>query len=360
MADRAPSRRAALLQQLTITVTIAIVIVTSLALVLLLSGFDVASAFGALVRGAVGSPYAIFSATLVRATPLMLTGLAVAVAFQGGILNIGAEGQLLAGAAAATALALGVPSLGISSLVVASIPIGLLSAALAGGAWASIPMWLRAKFGVLEVITTIMMNFIAIYLVGWMVRGPLQEPTHIYPQSAAISESSHLTLLLSGYRLHAGFLLAVLLCVVAWYIVRYTAAGFRLRVVGANPAAATTAAQIDVARVSGRAFLLSGALAGLAGGVEVYGVTYALYENLSPGYGYTAIAVALLAGLNPLAVVVSAIFLGALAAGAAAMQREAGVPSVMVSVVEALIILALVGGRAYFVRRQLQSSEVGV
>lgn len=326
-----------------------------LGLVLAAAGFDVALAFEALLRGAGGSSYAIFSATFVRAVPLMLTGLAVAIAFQGGILNIGAEGQLLAGAAAATtsAVALG------DSLGSTTIAVGLLAAAAAGAAWAAVPALLKRRFGVLEVISTIMMNFIAIYTVGYLVRGPLQEPTHIFPQSATIPLVAQLPLIVPGTRLHAGFIVAVTAVGIAWYVMRYTAAGFRLRVAGANPAAAASAGGVNVAAVVGRAFLVSGLLAGIAGGVEVYGVTYALYENLSPGYGYTAIAVALLAGLQPAYIVASAIFFGALEAGAASMQREAGVPLVLVSVVEAMMILAIVGGRALWARQRAASVEAG-
>jgi len=330
-------------------------IVALLAGILALSGFDVAAALTALLRGAGGSSYAIFSATLVRATPLILTGLAVAIAFKGGILNIGAEGQLLAGATAGATVALVAgTSLGAGALLLA-----LVASAAGGAAWAAIPAWLRRRFGVLEVISTIMMNFIALYGVGYLVRGPLQEPTRIYPQSSALPAATQLPILVPGTRLHVGFALAVIAALVAWYVVRQLAAGFRLRVVGANPDAAASAARIDVPAVTMRAFLLSGAIAGLAGGVELTGVTYALYENLSPGYGYTAIAVALLAGLHPGLVLVSGIFLGALEAGAAAMQREAGVPLVLVSVVEALIILALVGARAVLARRGRAAVEVG-
>ena len=338
-----------------IVLVVAGTIVLVLALVLAAGGFDVSTAFGALLRGAGGSSYAIFSATLVRAVPLIFTGLAVAVAFQGGILNIGAEGQLLAGAAAAAATALAVGE----SLGSGAIWLGVMAAALAGAAWAAVPALLRRRFGVLEVISTIMMNFVALYGVGFLVRGPLQEPTHIYPQSASIPEATRLPWLLPGTRLHAGFVLALVAVAIAWYVLRFTAAGFRLRVVGANPAAAASAGKIRVESVVTRAFLASGALAGIAGGVEVYGVTYALYENLSPGYGYTAIAVALLAGLQPAYIVVSGVFLGALGAGAASMQREAGVPLALVSVVEAMIILAIVGGRVLLSRRQLPSAEAG-
>jgi len=198
---------------------------------------------------------------------------------------------------------------------------------------------------VLEVISTIMMNFVALHLVGYLVRGPLQEPLHIYPQSETLPAAARLPALTSGMRLHWGFPIAVVCSLALWWALRFTAAGFRIRVLGINPDAAVSAAQIDIRRTAMRAFLLSGAFAGLAGAIEVTGVTYSLYENLSPGYGYTAIAVALVGALNPLLTAVSSILFGALEAGAAAMQRDAGVPSVLASVVEASIILLLIAFR---------------
>jgi simple sugar transport system permease protein len=294
-------------------------------------------ALRALLAGAFGSWYAFGSGTLVRATPLILTGLAVAIAFRAGVFNIGAEGQFIVGAAAATAAALAMHSLPAFILVPSMLVLGFGAGAL----WAWIAAILRARFHVLEVISTIMLNFVALHLVSYLVRGPLQEPTHIYPQTVTFVDAARLPRFGSTTRLHLGFLVAVLACVAAWFVVRYTAAGFRLRAVGANPDAARSAGMIDAARATMRAFLISGALAGLAGAIEVSGVTYALYENISPGYGFTAIAVALLAQLNPLAVVGTGILFGALEAGATAMQRDAGVPSVVVSIVEALIILVL-------------------
>lgn len=301
------------------------------------AGLDVSAAASALGRGAFGSWYAFGSGTLVRATPLILTGLAVAVAFRAGVFNIGAEGQFLAGAAAATATALfadGAPS-------VLLIPLALMVGAAAGAAWAGTAALLRIRFQVLEVISTLLLNFLAIFLVSYLVRGPLQEPTHIYPQTPSIPAAAELPRFGGTTRLHVGFAVAVVVCVAAWWTIRSTAGGFRLRTVGANPRAARVAGEIDVPRVTAIAFLTSGALAGLAGAIEIMGVTYALYENLSPGYGYTAIAVALLARLDPRAVIGTGIVFGALDAGAAAMQRDAAIPSVMVAAVEAAIILAL-------------------
>ena len=294
----------------------------------------------ALWDGAFGSSYAFWSATLVRATPLVLVGLAVALAFRAGVLNIGAEGQLIAGAIAATALA---QWLGAMPRI-ATVPVMALGGMMAGAAWAGIAAWLRRRFGVLEVISTLMLNFIALALLSWVVRGPLQEPTGIYPQSSTIAESARWPFLLSGQRLHVGFAFGLLLATASWYWLARTASGFRVRVVGVGARAAASAGGVDVARTTFAVFLVSGACAGLAGASEVGGVTWALYEGLSPGYGYTAIAVALLARLDPRWVVVSAVFFGALEAGAAAMQRDAGVPAVIVQVFVALVILGVLAG----------------
>jgi ABC-type uncharacterized transport system permease subunit len=310
-------------------------------LVLLLTGgYPAQSALLALWSGSVGSWYSLTSATLVRAIPLMLTGCSVAVAFRGGVFNIGAEGQLLTGAAAATAVALALPHGGVVTLI-----LSLVAGAVAGSAWAGIAAILRVRFGVLEVISTIMLNFVALHGVSYMVRGPLQEPTHIYPQTSTISADIQLSRIPGAGRLHAGFLIALAILAIGGWAFRHTAAGFRLLAVGESPSAAESAGQIDVRRMTKRVFLWSGALAGLAGATEVLGVTFALYENISPGYGYTAIAVALLAGLDPWRVALSATLFAALEAGAGAMQRDANVPATLVSVIEALLILAVIGAQ---------------
>ena len=279
---------------------------------------------------------ALLADALVRSTPLILAGLAVAVAFRGGVFNIGAEGQLLMGAVAYAAVALAWGNIfGRFTVIIA-----LLAAAAAGAVWAGIAAFLRKRFHVLEIISTIMLNFIAIHFVSFLVRGPLQEPTRIYPQTESLQTVARLPQLIPGTRLHFGFILALLTAgALAWMFAR-TAAGFRIRAVGASPTAARIAGKIKVERTSTFVFLLSGAIAGIAGGIEVGGVTFALYENLSPGYGYTAIAVALIAGLNPLGVVASGIFFGILETGAIALQREFAVPSSIASIVEAALILA--------------------
>jgi ABC-type uncharacterized transport system permease subunit len=303
-------------------------------------------ALAAFWRGSLGSEYAIVSATLVRATPLVLTGLAVALAFRAGVFNIGADGQFLAGATAAATIGwLGTAWPDVAQRFV-GIPLTLAAGAALGAAWAGIAAWLRRRFGVLEVISTLMLNFIALEAVAYLVRGPLQEPSRVYPQTSELAAGWHLPKLVPGSRLHAGFALAILLAIAAAWIVRATAGGFRMRAVGANPWAAASAGRIDVAAVTTRVFLVSGALAGIAGAVEVTGVTFSLYDNISPGYGYTAIAVALIAGLSPLGVIATSILFGALEAGAAGMQRDAGVPAVVATLVEATLVLAVLAAQA--------------
>jgi simple sugar transport system permease protein len=286
----------------------------------------------------------------------MLTGSAVALAFRGGVLNIGGEGQLLVGAAAAAAVALAVSPSGV--MIPVTVAGALLAASIGGALWAAVAASLRVRFGVLEVISTIMLNFVALHVVSYLVRGPLQEPTGVYPQSATIADALHLPRIVGAGRLHVGVLLAVLLSATFGWVLRHTAAGFRLVAAGESPTAAASAGGIDVSATTARVFLVSGALAGLAGGVEVLGVTFALYENISPGYGYTAIAVALLAGLDPWRVVATAVLFGALEAGAGAMQRDAGVPSTLVSVIEAGLILAIVAAQSLRLRRQEPDTSV--
>jgi simple sugar transport system permease protein len=308
----------------------------TLVLGLELAGYDAAGALAALWNGAFGSWYAVTSATLVRAVPLTVIGLGIAVAFRAGAFNIGAEGQFYAGAIAATAVGLHVA--GRPAFV--ALPAVLAAAVLAGAAWVAVPVWLRHRFGVLEVISTLLLNFVAESLVSLMVQGPLQESQHIYPQSDPIAEAARLPLL-PGSRLHAGFVLAVAAALALWFVFTRTLWGFRLRAVGAGPRAAEISGRIDARRMGAVALLISGALAGLAGGIEVSGVSYALFQNLSPGYGYTGIAVAMLARLHPLGVLAAGILFGALEAGAGAMQRDAGVPAVAVYVVEAVVILVV-------------------
>lgn len=278
-----------------------------------------------LLRGSIGSRFAL-EGTVLKSVPLLLTGLCVVVAFRAGVWNIGAEGQFLAGAIAAYLAARG----GVVVAIVASM--------VAGALWALIATLLRVWRHAPEVLTTILLNFIAVHLLGWCVNGPLRETAGQYPQS----DLAPATLALLGdTQLHAGTLLAVAACVATWLLLYRTIEGLRLRATGFNPNAALWAG-VNVTAQIARAMAISGALAGLAGGIELLGVTHRLFERFASGYGYSGIAVALLAQLHPLATLASALFFGALTTGAGELQRAAGISATVATFGQAAVILALI------------------
>ncbi len=326
------------LDELRVTAIALVLGVLALAGFLAAAGFDVILALGALWRGAFGSWDALTSATLIRATPLIVLGLAFALARRAGAFNIGMEGQFALGAIGATLAGLhlaGVPP-------AIAVPTTLSAGMLGGALWMVIPVALKLRFGVTEVISTLLLAFVADAVLSWCVTGPLREATGVYPQSDPIAAAARLPRLIAGSRLHAGVLVALAVSLVLAILIRRSRWGFQLRAVGAGAAAARVSGGIKTDRVLAGALLWSGALAGLGGAMEVSGVSYALYQNLSPGYGFTAIAVALLGRLQPLAVVAAGLLFGALEAGAGAMQRDAGIPAVAVQVVEAVVILTLI------------------
>ena len=277
-----------------------------------------------LISGSVGSRFA-WEGTLLKSVPLLLTGLSVAVAFRAGVWNIGAEGQFIAGAIA-----------GLLASSWGAVP-ALVASMLAGAAWASIATAMRLWRNAPEVLTTILLNFIAIHLLGWSVNGPLQESVAQYPQTDRAGAEL--------YRLgalHSGVLLALLAAIATWWLLYRTAEGLRLRATGFNPFASRWAG-INVNAQIARAMALSGALAGLAGGIELLGVTHRLFERFAAGYGYSGIAVALLAQLHPLATIVSAAFFGALVTGSGELQRSANISSAVATLGQAVVILVLIG-----------------
>jgi simple sugar transport system permease protein len=315
-------------------------------------GYPPLPALRALLAGALGGPPA-WTATLIETGPLLLSGLAVALCFRAGVWNIGAEGQLLAGALAATALATQSPADAPAWLLAPAVS---LAGAAGGALFGAAAGLLRATRGVSEVISTILLNFVAIQCVALAVQGPLQEASGAYPQSDAFPPGA---LLPAFGRVHAGLAAGLFLAAALHWMVFNAAIGFRMRAVGLSPRAARFAG-IRPERIAVGTLALAGALAGLAGAFQVAGVTGRLYEGLSPGYGYTAIAVALLARLEPIAVVASALFFGALEAGAAAMQREAGVPAQATKVVQGVVLLLSVGlTLARRPRRSLAAEEPG-
>jgi ABC-type uncharacterized transport system permease subunit len=322
------------------------------ALALGLGGYDAATALGDLL----GSPFSsAYQATnvLVNATPLLLMGLAVVVSFRAGFFNIGAEGQYLAGAVAGA-----VPAILIAGMpAVLAVPVLLAGGAAGGAAWCGLAAWLRVRRRVPEVISTLMLNFVALYLLAWVVNGPMQERTESglkKPQSAPIAEAAQLGRIAGAQsRLHAGSILALLAAgAVAAYLFR-TTRGLELRAVGLNSRAAEFAG-IRSDRVRIEAALVSGALAGLAGAVDVAGVHHRLFADLSQGKGYTAIAVALLGATHPLGAIPAALFFGYLVVGSSGMERgDAHVPAVMGLVLQATLIVGSVAAEAW--RRRARS-----
>ncbi|MCB9945720.1 MAG: ABC transporter permease [Geminicoccaceae bacterium] len=306
------------------------------ALPLALAGADVPAAYRLIFEGAAGTRFAL-SETLTRAAPLMLTGLAAAVAFRARLWNIGAEGQLYMGALAATAIGTGV----VDVPPMLMMPLVLIAGALAGALWMLGPAWLKVRLGVDEVVTTLLLNFVVLLLVGMMLEGPLQDPMSLgWPQSPPIVETALLPRLIERTRLHAGLLLAVFLALAMWILVQRTRTGFELRAVGANADAARHAG-IPVERVMFKVAIISGALAGLAGVGEVAGLKGYLTQDLSPGYGYAGIVVATLAQLHPLGVLVSALFVAGIFVGADSMSRAIGISSYIANLIVATSLLTM-------------------
>jgi simple sugar transport system permease protein len=288
-------------------------------------------------KGAAGSQFAALE-TLTRATPLIFTGLAVAVAFRAKLWNIGAEAQLYVGAVVTVVLGTGALPLPQPILLPA-----IAIAAMAAGALLLLgPALLKTRFGVDEVVTTLLLNFVVLLFVSMLLEGPLKDPMGLgWPQSQKVIADAQLPRIVTGKRLHYGFALALVAAVAIWVVMKKTVLGYEMRAVGHNPVAARFAG-IPVDPVLVKTALLSGGLAALAGFSEVAGLKGNLTLDLSPGYGYSGIVVAMLAMLNPLGVVAAAIFVAGIFVGADAMSRSAGVPSYIADVVVATALLTMV------------------
>jgi general nucleoside transport system permease protein len=329
------------------------------------AGAPVGRAYLLLLEGGFGSRFA-WTETLTRATPLIFTGLAAAVAFRARLFNIGAEGQLYLGALAAVAVGSrltglpgppGLQGFGPGLLFV----LMLLSAALAGALLLLVPAWLKSRFRVDEVVTTLLLNFIVLLWVGAMLDGPMKDASALgWPQSVAVPEALQLNKLLPRSRVHTGLLGALVCALQLWLLLKFTTHGLEMRAVGAGARAAAFAG-MPVAWVTVKVALLSGALAGLAGAVEVAGRAGYVTLDMSPGYGYSGIVIAMLAALHPLGVVAAAVFVAGILVGADSMSRAVGVPTYIADVINATALLAMLVATLftqYQVRRVRQVQQV--
>ncbi len=304
-------------------------------LLALTAGANPFATLGLILKGAAGSRFALLE-TLNRATPLIFTGLAVAVAFRAKLWNIGAEAQLYAGAIVAVLLGTGA----IGSPFV--LPVSAAAAMLFGALVLLGPVLLKTRLGVDEVVTTLLFNFIMLLIVSWLLEGPMKDPAGMgWPKSMALIPEARLPRIVTGLRLHWGFGLALIAAFIVWIIQTRTTLGFEMRAVGQNQQAARFAG-MPVNSVLIKTALLSGGLAALAGWSEVAGLKGHLSLDLSPGFGYTGIIVAMLALLHPIGVVFTALFVAGIFVGSDAMSRAAGVPTYIADMLLATALLFMV------------------
>lgn len=314
------------------------------AIVLVILGADVVQTYKVILTEPLKDLFGV-TEVLVRAVPLILVALGIAVSFRAGILNIGAEGQIQMGIISATAVALAWPALPKGTLV----PLVLLAGAAGGALWASIAGYLRAKLGVNEILSTVMLNYIAAQLYGYLLRGPMIDPAELQtgsgtPQSVRLPKSAWIDRIIPGTRLHWGIVLALVLAIFIYILLWRTTSGFKLRAAGASAKAARYGG-INVESCLFFAMVLAGAFAGLAGAVEVTAVHRRAIEGISSGYGFSGIVVALFGGLHPGGIIPAALFFGVLLVGSDMTQRILSIPANMVSVLQGAVILSIISAK---------------
>jgi general nucleoside transport system permease protein len=319
------------------------------AVILLLLGVNPFEAYATMFVGAFGSVAGI-TQSLVKATPLLLVGLGICIAFRASVINIGAEGQIILGALAATWFALTLRGLPGWLLV----PLTLIVGFIGGSFWGFIPGILKARLRVNEILSTVMLNAIALQFMNLLIRGPLMDPEGVksgtyLAQSERLPEQAWLLRLVPQTLLHAGVILAVLLAIAVYIFLWRTTIGYRIRAVGLNPDASRYAG-ISVPFYQALSLTLAGGFAGLAGAVEIMGVHHRILENITSGYGFTGIVAALFGGLHPLGLIPASYLFGSLLVGADKMQRATQVPSSLIDVILGLIVL-FVSGSAFWAQR---------
>ncbi len=324
-------------------------------LMLLALGRNPVVAYGSMWEGAIGNPFenpARLLNTITRSIPLLLVATGICIAFRGGVINIGAEGQLFIGAISVTAFSV---SVGDRLPPLIFVPLALLIGSCGGAFWGAVPGYLKARFAVNEILSTVMMNQIAIQLLLFLLSGPLIDPREIelgtrIPQSAKLPSAVWLGRLLPPTRLHSGLFIAFFAAVLVWLLLWRTPLGYRVRAVGQNRDASRYAG-ISVPLYLTLALTLSGALAGLAGAVELMGVPRRMVEGFAVGYGFAGIVVALFGRLHPLGTIPSAFFFGALLTGAERMQRTIQVPSATIIAMQGIVVLFVVSSDLWVRRR---------
>ncbi|MFC4101180.1 ABC transporter permease [Paenibacillus xanthanilyticus] len=308
------------------------------ALIMAAAGVSPWQAYQLIWQGAAGSAGSI-KETLVKATPLLFTGLSYSFAYRCGLFNIGAEGQLYLGAMTGAMAALLLPPLP----MLVHLPLALLCGFIGGALWGGIVGALKVGRGASEIINTIMLNYAAIYLISYVVTSPLKEAGGSLPQSAALPASAILPQLF-GSRLHYGFFLAIATAIVLYWLLNRTTWGYEIRSAGLNRRAAEVMG-FPVKRNMLLVMMVSGGLAGLGGYVEIAGIQHRLMQNFSPGFGYDGIAVALLGGAHPIGNIGSALLFGGMRSGANAMQRVTGASTSLVYVIQAIMIMMMLCNR---------------
>lgn len=307
------------------------------AILISLIGGNPMEAYSFLLKGAFGSK-ANIGETFVKATPLIFTALAATFAYKCGVFNLGGQGQFVMGAVASAAIA--TTSNGLEGM--ALIIVSLLFGAIAGGLWGSIPGILKITRGLNELIVSIMLNYVAILFMGYLFTVPLREGN--VPQTAAVRVN--MTRMFEGTRTHTGIIIAIVIALIVQYFMFHTSAGFKLRAVGMNK----TAAQFNgfpVKKLMLISFVISGAIAGLGGSVELHGTQFRLMQGFGDGYGFDGVAIALIAQLNPLMSVIVAYLFAILRTGATTMQVGTGMPTAVIDIIQALIIVFAVAGTAF-------------
>ena len=333
------------------------------AIMLLILRVNPGEAYGALWEGAFGSPNAM-AETLVKATPLLLVGLGICIAFRASVINIGGEGQMIVGGIVATQIGLTFTDWPGWLVIIFAMLVGFLGGAI----WGGIPGLLKAYFRVNEILSTVMMNAIAVQLMNYMLRGPMIDPAQAekaskIPQTARLIEAFRFPRL-APTRLHIGFLIAVILAILVYILLWRTTLGYRIRAVGQNPHASRYGG-IRVRRRIVTALLLSGAFAGLAGAIQVYGVNYRMItDGSASGFtgsaGFNGIVAALFGQLHPLGAIPASIFFGALLVGANKMQRVVQIPSALITAMNGLVVVFVVSSEIWRKRRQRQRLSIDI